>query len=166
MRPIVRFASAFLIALVIAACHQQSAQTTSATPQGHAPATPPNSATDDTAWEAYMVKISHADLKGITAKPYLFEVLAKNDPRASQRNPQIQQALTQMAKTDQFPGNAIAVAGPDPDATADVVVAALDTAKAGSLNGLTVLYIGAAQDKARVQKAVAASGATFRFVAM
>ena len=113
-----------------------------------------------------MVTISHADLKQVSAKPYLFEVLAKSDPQAPQRNPSIQQALAMMAKSHQFPGNAIAVAGPDPSATADVLVAAFGEAKANSLQGLTVLYIGDANDKARAEKAISASGAAFRFVAM
>lgn len=113
-----------------------------------------------------MVKVSHADLKSITAKPYLYEILAPSDPRASQRNQNIQQALTQMAKANRFPGNAIAIGGPDPNATANVVVSAFDTAKPSSLNGLTVLYIGDANDKTRVEKVIATSGAKFRFVTM
>ncbi|MFK2931791.1 hypothetical protein [Dyella agri] len=113
-----------------------------------------------------MVTVSHADLKGVSAKPFLFEVLAKDDPKAPQRNPNIQQALTVMARNHQFPGNAIAVAGPDPSATADVLATAFDAAKPNSLQGLTVLYIGDASDKARAEKAITASGAAFRFVAM
>ena len=113
-----------------------------------------------------MVKVSHANLKGIAAKPYLYEILAPSDPRASQRNPNIQEALTQMAKANRFPGNAIAIGGPDPVTTADVVVDAFGAAKPNSLNGLTVLYIGDANDQARAGKAIHASGAAFRFVAL
>jgi hypothetical protein len=163
MRRLVRFTLPALIVLAASACHQQSAQGPSSAAVN---ATPPSSATDAVAWENYMVKVSHADLKGVTAKPYLFEVLAKSDPRASQRNPNIQQALTEMAKTGQFPGNAIAVGGPDPAATADVLVAAFGAAKAGSLQGFNVLYIGDQNDEARVKKVIDASGAAFRFVAM
>lgn len=163
MRNVIRFATPVLIALAATACHQQPSPQAGA---ANAHVSPPGSATDAQAWEAYMVKVSHADLKAITAKPYLFEVLASSDPQAKQRNPQIQQALTMMAKTDHFPGNAIAVAGPDPKTTADVLVAAFGTAKPKSLQGLTVLYIGDADDQARVEKTITASGAAFRFVAM
>lgn len=113
-----------------------------------------------------MVKVSHADLKDVSARPYLFEALVKDDSQSSQRNPNIQQAHTMMAKTNQFPGNAIAVAGSDLGATADVLIAAFGAAKPTSLQGLTALYIGDANDKARAKKAITASGAAFRFVAM
>lgn len=158
---LIRFAIPTLIVLAAAACHQQSG-----TGSAEAHVTPPSSATDAQAWETYMVKVSHADLKVITIKPYLYEVLAKNDPRAPQRNPNIQQALTMMAKTNRFPSNAIAVAGPDPGSTADVLIAAFGAAKPQSLQGLTVLYIGDGNDKVRVEKAITTTGAGFRFVAM
>lgn len=164
MRTLIRAVSPVLIALALAACHPQQAQTPAASAQTHV--TPPNNPVDAVAWEDYMVKTSHADLQHIASKPYLFEVLAASDPQSPRRNPQIQQALTQMAKSNQFPGNAIAVAGPDPNATADILVASFNQAKPNSLKGLTVLYIGDENDKKRAEKSVADTGAAFRFVAM
>ena len=163
MRRLIRFVVPVLIVLATATCHQKPEQHATATAEH---VTPPSSATNTQAWETYMVKVSHADLKAITAKPYLFEVLAPSDPRAKQRNPNVQQALTTMAKTDRFPGNAIAVGGPDPKTTADVLVAAFSVAKPGTLKGLTVLYIGDAQDKTPVEKTITTTGAAFRFAEM
>lgn len=154
-----------MIVLAVAACHQSSSSQQQAS-AGPLHVSPPSSATNAQAWEDYMVKVSHADLKGISAKPYLYEILAPSDPRASHRNPNLQQALTQMATGNRFPGNVIAVGGPDPSETADVLVAVFGVAKAGSLKGLTVLYIGDANDQARAEKAITATGAAFRFVAL
>lgn len=165
MHPSMRIAIPALIVLAAAACQQApSSQQQASVVSTHV--SPPSSATNAQAWENYMVQVSHADLKGITAKPYLYEILAPSDPRASQRNPNIQEALTQMAKANRFPGNAIAIGGPEPKTTADVVVAAFGAAKPGSLKGFTVLYIGDGNDQVRVEKAITTSGAAFRFVAL
>jgi len=163
MRRVIRLAAPVLITLAMAACHPQPEAAVENAP---AHVAPPSSAADSHAWETYMVSVSHADLKSVSAKPYLFEVLAKSDPQASQRNLNIQQVLTMMAKSNRFPGNAIAVAGPDPGATADVLAAAFGAAKPNSLQGLTVLYIGDTNDKDRAEKVITTSGAAFRFVAM
>jgi hypothetical protein len=157
------FACPALIILAIAACHQQPAQMADAS-QTHA--APPSNALNSAAWEAYMVNVSHTDLKDISIKPYLFEVLAGNDPLASQRNPKIQQALTMMANFNRFPGNAIAVAGPNPSSTADVLVKAFGAVKPNSLKGLTVLYIGDRNNAARVKRSITVTGAAFRFASM
>lgn len=156
------FACSALIFAALSACHPQQPQ-----PQSTASISPPSNPNDANAWENYVVKVSHADLQKVTAaKPYLFIVPSGPDPSVPERRKEIQDALSQMAARNMFPGPAIAVGGPDSHATAEVLNQAFGLAKPESLKGLTVLFIGADADKSMAKKAIETAGATFRFVAM
>jgi predicted lipoprotein len=128
--------------------------------------TKPANPKDTTAWHAYMGKVADPLAAAGAGHPYKFLVPSADDPRALDQRKQVEGALGSMAAANAFPGNVIAVGGPDPAKTADVMVAAFGKAKLGSLKTITVLYMGDDANQARVQKVIAASGATFRFAGM
>ncbi|MBS7456174.1 hypothetical protein [Coralloluteibacterium stylophorae] len=61
-------------------------------------------------------------------------------------------------------GNMLAFGSPSSGRMGDLVVAAFGEAAEGSLKGVRVLFVGASDDRARVEEAVAPSGAEFVFV--
>lgn len=164
MRKTTGTVAAALLALMATSCQQQTPEG-AATP-ANTQVSPPSNPMDQKAWENYMVRVSHADLKDVSDAPYLFEVFAPSDPKANEHNRQIQRALAQMAQSNQFPDDAIAIAGPDPHATADILKKAFGAARPTSLRGLTVLYIGNDSEKPTIEKAITTAGATFRFAKM
>mgnify|MGYP001552427768 CR=1 FL=1 len=161
-----------LIGLLFGACltasglsgcnHNQGQNAAGSQAQISKPANP----NDAAAWEAYMVKIGAAHAQAAGDKPYLFIVPSGDDPAARDRRQMIQHALADMASRNSFPGNTIVVGGPDPGMTTQVIKAAFDQAKPGTLKAETVLYVGDDTDKDIAQKTIEASGATFRYVKM
>lgn len=155
---------ALVIVIAMSACGHHQGQEVASTSSAHI-ATPTNP-NDTAAWETYMVQVSKVRTEGMVNRPYLFIVPSGDDPRARDRRQQIQQALTGMAARNGFPGNVIAVGGPNPGVTADVLVAAFGNAKPRSLKSLAVLYIGGDADKPRVEKSIVTAGASFRYAKM
>jgi hypothetical protein len=155
---------ALVITVAMSACGRRQGQEVTSTSSAHI-ATPTNP-NDTAAWETYMVQVGKVNNHGMANRPYLFIVPSGDVPSAHDRRQQIQQALTDMASRNGFPGNVIAVGGPDPAMTADVLVAAFGAAKPGSLKTLSLIYTGDDADKLRVEKSIATAGATFRYVKM
>ena len=60
----------------------------------------------------------------------------------------------------------LAFGGPDSSLTANMVVDSFAEAGAGTFKDVTVLFVGAAVDRDRVEQALTTSGATFRFAEM
>ncbi len=110
-----------------------------------------------------MGQVADPQGKGSGSRPYKFLVPSGGDPGAIAQRGQVQDALAVMAASNAFPGDVIAVGGPDPAKTADVLVAAFGKVKPASLKAVTVLYMGDDANAARVQKVIAASGAGFRY---
>lgn len=151
---------ALLLGLV--ACGNHADRTAAGAVQAHVP-TPANPK-DVQAWRTYMGKI--ADSPTDVVRPYKFLVPSGTDALALDQRKQVERALALMAANGSFPGNVIAVGGPDPAKTADVVVAAFGKARPASLKALIVLYIGDDGNRARAEKAVSDSGAAFRYSRM
>ena len=61
-------------------------------------------------------------------------------------------------------GNLLAFMSPDSTRMADLIEAAFKNSPAGNMKGVIILFVGKQADSARVQAAVANSGATYRFV--
>lgn len=150
--------------LLLAGCGNQQAQSppVASHPQVARPANP----NDTNAWHDYMGKVADPMAKAGAPRPFKFLVPSADDPAASSQRKQLETLLGGMAANNAFPGTVIAVGGPDPAKTADVLVAAFAKARPGSLKPITAVYIGDEANQARVQKTVVASGAGFRFVGM
>ena len=145
-------------------CSSPKDQAPSVVAQAHIarPANP----NDIQAWRTYMGKVVDPTASPSAGKPYKFLVPSADDPIALGQRKQVEEALTIMASNNSFPGNVIAVGGPDPTKTADVMVAAFVKAKPDSLKAITVLYVGNDANQARVQKVITGTGATFRYTSM
>ena len=146
------------LALAISACNHSQDKTA----LSHIPA--PANPRDIAAWEAYMLQVTSARIGDKAARPYLFLVPFGDEIGARDRRRMIQQVLSGMASRNNFPGTMIAVGGPNPQSSADVLVMAFDHTKPGSLQNLTVFYVGDDGDKTRVENAITKTGATLSYV--
>jgi hypothetical protein len=127
----------------------------------------PTTAADRAGWKAYLVDVVKRNMAGVTSsRPYMYFVPAGEDQAAQdERINQLENVRTVVARTV-LPGNMLAFGGPDSKLTGDLIVDSFKDAKAGAFKDVIVLFVGAAADQARVQEALAASGATYRFVEM
>jgi len=162
-----KFAYAFLFALAavlaLSACNKGQQNEQAAQPQQ---VTRPSSPNDMKGWKAYLSQIVQANMQGINNTPYMYFIPAGDDPDTVAARGRTQDTLNGVVATTVLPGNMIAAGGPDSSKTADALVTAFKNAQPGSFKGVVVLFVGDAADKARVQQAVAPSGAEFRFAQM
>jgi hypothetical protein len=63
-----------------------------------------------------------------------------------------------------LPGNMLAFGSPDSAKMADLLTSAFSGARPDALKGSQVLFVGKAEDSARVQPLIEASGAKYIFV--
>ena len=156
-------AFALVAALGLSACSKGQNQSAQATQAAVAKPTNPN---DTEAWKKYLVPIVTANMQGVQNSPYIYFVPAGDDQAAQDERGRVQDTINGVVAATVLPGNMIAVAGPDPAKTADVLVAAFKSAQAGSFKGVVVLYVGDSADEQRAKDAVVPSGAEFRFAAL
>jgi hypothetical protein len=160
---------AFVVALALTATFALSACNKSQQSQQPAQAaqvSKPSSPSDIKGWQAYLTQIIRDNMKGIQNTPYVYFVPAGDDPDNTAARGRVQDTLNGVVAATVLPGNMIAAGGPDSAKTADVLIAAFKNAQPGSFKGVSVLFIGDAADKDRVQQAIAPSGADFRFAQM
>ncbi|HJU26307.1 MAG TPA: hypothetical protein VJ722_06510 [Rhodanobacteraceae bacterium] len=162
-----KFAFAIALALtatfVLSACNkgpqnEQAAQTDQAAK--------PSNPNDMKGWKAYLSQVVQANMQDINNTPYMYFIPAGDDPDTVAARGRTQDTLNGVVATTVLPGNMIAAGGPDSGKTADALVTAFTNAQPGSFKGVVVLFVGNAADKDRVQKAIAPSGAEFRFAQM
>lgn len=159
-----KFASVIVIALAatlaLSACNKGQQTEQAAAP---AQVSKPSSPTDMKGWQAYLIQIIRDHMQGIQNTPYVYFVPAGDDPETQAARGRVQDTINGVVATTVLPGNMIAAGGPDSGKTADVLITAFKNAQPGSFKGVAVLFMGNAADRARVQAAVAPSGADFRF---
>jgi hypothetical protein len=166
MRKIVPvFALAAAAAFALAACDKGGQPQQAAVEQAPAVAPMPTNPADKTAWKKYLVSVVTANMQGVKSNhPYMYFVPSGNDDAAkSDRANQLDNVKTVVAR-GVLPGNMMAFGGPDSKLTADLVTESFKDAQAGSFKDVVVLFVGAPGDYETVKQAVAASGATPRFV--
>ncbi|HET6631317.1 MAG TPA: hypothetical protein VFG73_01240 [Rhodanobacteraceae bacterium] len=167
MRKHLMFAIIMLLGtFALGGCQNSGDQTQQGSQTAAAPARP-SSAGDTKAWQNYLISKVSAHMEGMTAKrPYLYFVPAGDSPAAQgQRDLQLDQVTDTVLRTV-LPGNLLAFGGPDSSTTADFISQAFSQAAKGSFKNVIVMFVGDAADKDRVAKALAPSGATYRFVQM
>ena len=151
------------LALSLSACHKKQEAAT----QQVAAVQRPSNPNDVAGWQQYLGQLVQNNMQGVTSSsPYVYFVPAGNDAETQgARDRQLQQVQDVVARTV-LPGNMLAFGGPDSSITAKFIENAFNGAQAGSFKGVTVLFIGDKADEAAVQKALAPSAATFKFVQM
>jgi hypothetical protein len=127
----------------------------------------PTNPTDRKAWKDYLVDVVKRNMAGVTSsRPYMYFVPGGDDTAVQdERINQLENVRTVVARTV-LPGNMLAFGGPDSKLTGDLIVDAFKDAKAGAFKDVILLFVGSTADQQRVQEAITASGATYRFVEM
>lgn len=151
------------MALSLSACHDKQAAVT----QQVATVQKPTSANDIQGWGVYLKQVVQDNMQGVSSNsPYMYFEPAGSDPAVvAERQRQLEQVQGVVAR-GVLPGNMLAFGGPDSALTAKLIEDAFMGAAVGSFKGVTVLFIGDKADDAAVQKAVAPTSATYKFVQM
>jgi hypothetical protein len=131
----------------------------------HAPATP-----DDKLWAPYLQQVVSRNEAGVTDHTTAYYLPADSDtpsPEDSDGKSKYARQLeniTTVVERTVLPGNMLAFGSPNSTRMADLIVAAFSAGAADAMKGSQVLFIGKAEDSARVQAAVEAVGAKYIFV--
>lgn len=147
--------------LALAACgKQEEAPKQAAAPQ--VLTAPTNGSEQD--WKLYLAAVVKQNMEGIRNSPYMYYLPAATvEDFEAQFERQLGNVSDTIARTV-LPGNMLAFGSPESTRMADLIVEAFKAADEGAFKGVRVLFIGKAEDQARVAEAVAPSGADFVFV--
>jgi hypothetical protein len=128
----------------------------------HAPAS-----ADDKLWKPYLQQVISQHMEGVTDRVYPYYLPANSttiDADGRSQYDRQSENVTAVISRTVLPGNMLAFGSPDSAKMADLVLSAFSGAKPDALKGSQVLFIGKAEDSARVQAPVEASGAKYIFV--
>lgn len=148
-------------ALALAACNKGEEKTQAAA----APVvlTAPVNGTEQD-WKLYLAGVVKQNMEGVRSSPYMYYLpVATTEDFEGQYNRQLDNVAGTIARTV-LPGNMLAFGSPESAKMADLIIEAFKEADAGSFKGVKVLFIGKAEDEARVREAIAPSEADFIFV--
>jgi hypothetical protein len=157
----------FAAVLGLSACESPESDTStdkkaSAAPQLTAPTT-----NDDKLWKPYLQQVIGQHMEGVTDRviPYYLpadSAVVESDGRS--KYDRLSETVTAAVSRTVLPGNMLAFGGPDSAKMADMITSAFSGAKPNALKGSQVLFVGKAEDSARIQPLVEASGAKYIFV--
>ena len=169
-----RFAFVFLalgLSLALSACTTQDPEDEAAKaakaplPALAAPTTP-----DDKLWMPYLQQVISRNQDSAVERVTAYYLPADSDtPSAedsdgkSKYDRQLENVTTVVQRTV-LPGNMLVFGSPNSTRMADLVVAAFTGGATDALKGSQVLFIGKAEDNARVEAAVESVGAKYIFV--
>ena len=130
------------------------------------PVAPANA--DDKAWKLYLQQVVSQNMAGVTDRvfPYYLpadSVTVNPSDNKSQYDRQLENVNAVIQRTV-LPGNMLAFGSPDSKRMADLITSAFSGAKPDALKGSQVLFVGKAEDSARIQASIEASGAKYIFV--
>jgi len=158
-------ALALTAGLALTACNKQGDQQAGQSAPAAAPK--PTDPADTKGWNAYLGPIVMKNMQGMTAgQPFAYMVKAPVNDDAKADNARQLQAVQDVVSRGVTGGNLLAFAGPDSAATADLLIAAMQSAHPNSLKNVIVLFVGDQADEQRVADALKPTAATFRFVQM
>lgn len=119
---------------------------------------------DDAAWRAYLTEVVTRNMGTITNQPYLYYLPTQEDPEFQAKyDRQLEQARNAVARGI-VGGNLIAFGSPESEKMADIAVASFEGVPEDTMKKVKILFIGDPADGARVEAAVAPSGADYVFV--
>jgi len=147
------------LVLPFAACKKEEAPKETA----QAPVAMPT--TDDSAaWRPYVSDVVTRNMGAISNQPYVYLLPAQSEGDFEGHY----ERLHEKAKTDVqrgiISGNLLAYASPESAKMADIVVESFKDVPPATMDGVRVLFIGAAADDQRVKDAVTPAGVTYVFV--
>jgi hypothetical protein len=128
--------------------------------------TAPKSA-DDGQWKLYLQQVVSQNMSGVTDRVFPYYLPADSAVVQADGKSQYDRQLENVTSVIQrtvLPGNMLAFGSPDSAKMADLILASFAGAKADALKGSQVLFIGKAEDSARVQPVVEAAGGKYIFV--
>ena len=122
---------------------------------------------DDKAWKPYLQQIIAQHQEGVTDRTMSYYLPADNatvEADGKSKYDRLSEAVTDAVSRTVLPGNMLAFGSPDSKRMADLMTSAFSGAKPTAMKGSQVLFIGKAEDNARIQALVEASGAKYIFV--
>ena len=123
--------------------------------------------TEDKEWKPYLQQVISQHMDGVTDRVFPYYLPANSaEIQADGRSQFDRQAegVTAAISRTVLPGNMLVFASPDSAKMADLILMSFSGAKPDALKGSQVLFVGKAEDSARVQAPVEASGAKYIFV--
>jgi hypothetical protein len=124
--------------------------------------------TDDREWQAYLNQEIGKHMKLVTDRQYTYYLSMNSDTPDAQDGSSMYsrqvENVTGVVQRTVLPGNMLAFGSPDSAKMGDLLVAAFTGAAPDALKGSSVVFIGKAEDGARVKPVVEASGANYVFV--
>ena len=119
---------------------------------------------DATAWRNYLQDVVPRYMGGISNPPYVYFLPGESTPDFKDQYDRLAGKAKDDVGRGIVSGNLLAYGSPASAKMADLVVNAFKDVPAGSMKGVTVLFIGKAEDSDRVKAGVAASGVDYTFV--
>ena len=119
---------------------------------------------DKQAWAAYLSDVVTRNMGGIQNQPFVYMLPAESTPDFQDQYDRLLEKTKADVGRGIIAGNLLAYGGPASAKMADLVVASFAGIPAGSMKGVKVLFIGKAEDNARVQAAVAPAGVDYVFI--
>ncbi|HVF35473.1 MAG TPA: hypothetical protein VND91_09150 [Candidatus Saccharimonadia bacterium] len=119
--------------------------------------------TDHSAWKPYLTSLVKKHMDRRYKRPYMYFIpAAGGDEEQRQYDAQLESAQAAVARGI-LAGTMLAFGGPDPGRTAQAMVDSIRFAGPGSLKGVRVVYIGSADQDARVREVVTPTAAEYIF---
>ncbi len=160
MKMTTRILLAACLAMPLAACNQEEEVVVE---EVQAPLVAP-ARSDDAGWRAYLQETVIRNMGNISNQPYLYYLPTQDDPEFEAKyQRQLEQARNATARGI-VGGNLIAFGSPESARMADIAVASFEGVPPNTMEKVKILFIGDALDAARVQAAVAPTGAEYVFV--
>jgi hypothetical protein len=119
---------------------------------------------DVAAWQPYVEDVVKRNMEGVNSSPYIYFLTGESSPDfQGEYDRMLEKVQTDLGRGI-MEGTMLAFASPASAKVADIAVAGFSEVAPASMNGVKVLFLGDAADSARVEAAVAPSGATYKFV--
>jgi hypothetical protein len=126
----------------------------------------PANAHDTDAWGNVVRQGLATEVPKGSAPPYNYVVPPGDSTEATRTRKEEAEGLAVLIEQGTLPGSAVGIGGSDPDATAEVVIQALDRVTPGRAKGLTIVVIGSGQRDGELRKKVVTSGAELKIKAV
>lgn len=153
--------------LVLAGCNRQAGTETAPSSEVQQAVPPKPAATaDEHVWGVYLAEQGKRHGKDVGIHPYIYVIPAGDDVAAKQRRQNEAESVIHGVGPLIMPGGILILGGPAPSQTTRFVVDVAKQLSANALKGVIVLVVSAPAEKATLQDALKATGATVRFIAM
>lgn len=119
---------------------------------------------DRAAWQAYIKDVAMRNMEGVTNPPYAYYMPDESSPDfAGEYERQLEKMKGDVARGI-LEGNMLVFGSPSSAKMADAVIESFKEIQPGSMQGVKVVFIGAAADNERVKAVVAPAGVDYVFV--